>query len=298
MAADLPAVTESSPLSHRRSRLGNRLEIVGAALLFSTGGAVIKATTFNNWQVAGLRSLVAAITILLLMPGARRNWTWRAAAVGLAYALTLVLFVTANKLTTSANAIFLQSTAPLYLLVLGPLILKERVRLVDVLSMSVVACGLACFLIGHEPARTTAPRPFEGNLVALLSGFTYAFTITGLRWISSRPGARETPMATVALGNLIAFLICLPAIFPVGHAGPVDVAAILYLGVFQISLAYLLLSAGVRFVPAVAAGTLLLIEPALNPVWTWLVHGERPSTLAMFGGVLILTASAARARLE
>jgi len=256
----------------------------------------------NNWQVAGFRSLVAAIVILLLMPSARRNWTWRAAAVGLAYALTLVLFVTANKLTTSANAIFLQSTAPLYLLVLSPLILKERVRAVDVLVMAVVACGLACFLIGREPAWITAPRPFEGNLAALLSGLTYAFTITGLRWLGSRPDSpsrsREaSPMATVALGNILAFLICLPAAFPVNRAGPVDIAAILYLGVIQISLAYFLLSAGVRFVPAVGAGTLLLIEPALNPVWTWLLHGERPGSLAICGGALILLASAVRARL-
>lgn len=288
-AADRAAATEGS------QNLRHRLEIVGAALLFSTGGAVIKATSLNNWQVAGFRSLIAAITILLLMPRARRNWTWRAAAVGLAYALTLVLFVTANKLTTSANAIFLQSTAPLYLLVLSPWLLKERVRLVDVLVMAVVACGLACFFLGHEPARSTAPKPFEGNLVALLSGLTYSFTIAGLRWMASR--SETSPMATVALGNVIAFLICLPAIFPIEHAGVVDLAAILYLGVIQISLAYVLLSAGVRWVPAVAAGTLLLMEPALNPVWTWLVHGERPGTLAICGGALILTASAVRARL-
>ena len=122
--------------------------------------------------------------------------------MALAYALTLVLFVTANKLTTAANAIYLQSTAPLYLLVLSPVILKERVRRIDVLLMAVVACGLACVFLSHEPARTSAPQPFTGNLVALLSGFTYAFTITGLRWISSRPAARESPMATVALGNI------------------------------------------------------------------------------------------------
>ncbi len=283
--------------------LKHRLEIVGSALLFSTGGAVIKATSFNNWQIAGFRSLIAGITILLVMPGARRNWTWRAAAVGLAYAGTLVLYVTANKLTTSANAIFLQSTAPLYLLMLSPLILKERVRLPDVLVMAVVACGLACFFLGREPARTTAPYPFEGNLVALLSGLTYAFTIVGLRWISLKSGgglrstAEPSPMATVAIGNILAFLICLPAMFPVAHTGPIDIAAVFYLGVFQISLAYLLLSDGMRLVPAVAAGTLLLIEPALNPVWTWLVHGERPGTLAICGGSLILLASAARARL-
>ena len=236
------------------------------------------------------------MVILVLMPEARRNWTWRAAAVGLSYALTLVLFVTANKLTTAANAIFLQSTAPLYLLILSPLILKERIRRSDLLTMTVVAAGLACFFVGREPVRTTAPQPFLGNLFALGAGFAYAFTITGLRWISSRSDAVETPMATVALGNILAFLIAGPAAFPVHHAGFVDIAAILYLGIFQIALAYFLLGAGVRHIPAVEAGTLLLVEPALNPVWTWMLHGERPGLLAIGGGFLILAASAARTR--
>src|SRR4029077_18987598 len=107
---------------------------------------------------------------------------------------------------------------------------------------------------GREPARATAPQPFLGNILAAFSGLTYAFTITGLRWINSRPQARESNMATVALGNLIAFLICLPAALPAHNAGVVDWAAILYLGLFQISLAYFLLGAGMRFVPAVEAG--------------------------------------------
>jgi len=235
--------------------------------------------------------------ILLVMPSARRNWTLRAAGVALSYALTLVLFVTANKLTTAANAIFLQSTAPLYLLVLSPLILKERVRRSDVGLMAVVLCGLLCFFIGREPARSTAPNPSLGNLVALASGFTYAFTIAGLRWMEARPEARETSMSTVALGNVMAFLMCFPWALPVQHAGIADVAAILYLGVIQIALAYFLLGAGVRHIPAVEAGTLLLAEPAFNPVWTWLLHGERPGPWAIAGGTLILLASAARARM-
>jgi DME family drug/metabolite transporter len=296
--ADRPAVTESNGHPAVIPHFKYRLQIIGAALLFSTGGAAIKATSLNAWQVAGFRSGVAAIAILLLIPGARRNWTWRAAAIGLAYALTLVFFVAANKLTTAANAIYLQSTAPLYLLVLSPLILKERIRPKDLLLMSVVACGLACVFLAREPARATAPNPFAGNIVALLSGLTYGLTLTGLRWIASHPDARETPMATVALGNILACLICLPAALPVAHSGTFDWVAILYLGVFQISLAYYLLGAGIRHVPAVEAGTLLLVEPALNPVWTWLLHGERPSPLAICGGVLILAASAIRTRLS
>ena len=296
--AERPAVTANSGTSTVGPHIKNRLEIIGAALLFSTGGAAIKATTLNAWQVAGFRSGVAAIAILLLIPGARRNWTWRAALIGLAYALTLVFFVAANKLTTAANSIYLQATAPIYLLVLSPLVLKEHIRLRDVLLMSLVACGLVCVFLAREPATTTAPRPFAGNVLAILAGFTYGLTLTGLRWIGARPDARETPMATVAVGNVLACLICLPAALPVQHSLPFDWAAILYLGIFQISLAYYLLSAGIRFVPAVEAGTLLLIEPALNPVWTWLLQGERPTLLAIGGGVLILLASAIRTRLS
>src|SRR5688500_15647594 len=105
-----------------------RLQVLAAALLFSTGGAAVKATTLTAWQVAGFRSGIAALAVFLLVPAARRGWTWHVVPVGVAYAATLVLFVTANKLTTAANAIFLQASAPLYMLAFGPLLLREPVR--------------------------------------------------------------------------------------------------------------------------------------------------------------------------
>jgi drug/metabolite transporter, DME family len=120
----------------------SRLKLVAAALLFSTGGAAIKAIPFTSWQVAALRSGIAAATLALFAPAARRRWSWRTPVVGLAYASTLILFVLANKLTTSANAIFLQSTAPLYLLILSPLLLQERIAREDLLVMLLVGGGL------------------------------------------------------------------------------------------------------------------------------------------------------------
>ncbi|MFL5518957.1 MAG: EamA family transporter, partial [Gemmatimonadales bacterium] len=108
-----------------------RLQLIGAAVLFSTGGAAIKAAGFTGWQIASFRSGVAAVAIFLMTPAARRGWTPRAVLVGAAYATCLTLFVLANRLTTSASAIFLQSTAPLYLLVLGPWLLKEPIRRQD-----------------------------------------------------------------------------------------------------------------------------------------------------------------------
>jgi drug/metabolite transporter (DMT)-like permease len=266
----------------------HRLQILGAALLFSTGGAAIKATTLNSWQVAGFRSGVAALAVFLLVPAARRGWTWHVLPVGVAYASTLVLFVTANKLTTSANAIFLQSTAPLYVLLLGPFLLREAIRRRDLAFMVPIGVGLALFFVGAEAPVHTAPDPARGNLMALASGVFWALTVMGLRWMGNRGEGSALP--TVVAGNLIAFLACLPLALPV-HGGAVDWAVVAYLGVFQIAGAYLLLAAGIRHVSALEASTLLLLEPALNPVWAWLVHGESPSAWAIVGGVLIVGAT-------
>jgi DME family drug/metabolite transporter len=277
-----------------RDTTTHRLQLLGAALLFSTGGAAIKATTLTSWQVAGFRSAIAAAAVFLLVPAARRGWTWHVLPVGVAYASTLVLFVTANKLTTSANAIFLQSTAPLYMLIFGPLLLREAVSRRDLAFMAPVALGLGLFFVGSEAPSGTARDPALGNVLAAASGVAWALTLVGLRWLGNRRGGEGSALPTVVAGNLIAFLACLPAALPVVGAGPADWAAVGYLGVFQIGAAYLLLTAGIRHVPALEASVLLMLEPALNPVWAWLVHGERPGSWSIAGGVLILGATLLR----
>jgi DME family drug/metabolite transporter len=278
-----------------------RLDIVLAALLFSTGGAAIKGTGFaglhGGIQVACLRSGVAAIAIALMIPGSRRGWTWRTLVVGAAYAATLILFVAANKLTTSASAIFLQDTAPLYVLLAGPLLLHERVRRVDLIFMAVLMAGLSLFIISPGEAVATAPHPLEGNILALVSGIGWAASLVGLRWLARSEGGSDAAAAATVSGNLLAFLACLPFTFPV-HGDGVDWVLIVYLGVVQIGLAYVFLTKGVRYVPAFEVALLLFVEPALNPVWTWLIHGEKPSPLAILGGVLILGATALKLLLD
>jgi len=276
-----------------RATIG-RLELLGTALLFSTGGAAIKATAFTNWQVACFRSAIAAVAVLLLVPMARRNWGWRAPLVGLAYAATMVLFVTANKLTTAANTIFLQYTAPLYLLLIGPLVLKERVRRADLLMMPVLAMGVGLFFFSGQAASLTAPDPLRGDVLALLSGLTWALTVAGLRWLESRGAGTEAGMATVAAGNVIVFLACLPMVLPVASVETADWLVVGYLGLFQIGLAYVLLTRAVRSVPALEASLLMLIEPAISPVWAWVFHGEQPATLALAGAGLILAGTIGR----
>ncbi len=259
-------------------------------MLFSTGGAAIKAAEFDAWQIAGFRSGAAALSLLLILPAARRSWSWRAALVGVAYAATLVLFVLANRLTTSANTIFLQSTAPLYLLLLGPWLLHESVRRRDLVVMLAVGAGLVLFFVGAESPAATAPDPARGNLLAALSGLAWAATVTGLRWMSRRD-ASEGALPAVVIGNLIAFAGCLPFALPLGTHPITDWLSILYLGTVQIALAYVLVTSALKELPAFEASLILLLEPALNPVLTWLVHGEIPGVWALAGGTVILFAT-------
>lgn len=265
--------------------------LVAAALLFSTGGAAVKALGLDGWQIACFRSGTAAVVLALALPEARRNWNRRMVPVAAAYAATLICFVVANRLTTAANAIFLQSTAPLYLLLLGPLLLGERIRRSDLAFMAAVAAGMALFFAGTEHAAATASDPRLGNRIAALSGLTYAFALAGLRWMSRGRPAGNPGMATVMLGNIFACVAALPMALPVERVRPVDAAIILYLGAAQIGLAYWCVTRAMRRVPVFEANTVLLLEPAMNPVWVWLLHGEKPGGWALAGGAVILGAT-------
>ena len=158
----------------------------------------------------------------------------------MAYAATLTLFVLANRLTTAANTIYLQSTAPLYLALLAPWLLHEPTRKKDLLFMAAVGLGLALFFVGVEQPAETAPDPVRGNMLALASGVFWALTVCGLRWMGSAGGERNSATVAVVAGNVIAFLIALPLALPLGSHTAGDWALIGYLAVFQIALAYVL----------------------------------------------------------
>ena len=301
------------------TRAKARLALLAAAFLFSTGGAVIKATSLGGWQVAWLRSGVAAVALAALFPAARRGISGRAALVGLAYAATVLQFVLATKLTTAANAIFLQSSAPLYLLAIGPLVLKERVRPRDLGVLLLVAAGLVAVLSDGQRAQASAPDPVTGNVLGTVAGLTWALTITGLRSLRDRgheaaeppdedpavagprPRAvtrpqvrRDGALAAVTLGNLFACLAAMPFALASGGTdglSATDALLVVWLGLGQIGLAYVALTWGLRHVPALSASLLLLVEPALNPLWAFAAQGEVPGALACLGGALILGAT-------
>jgi drug/metabolite transporter (DMT)-like permease len=218
--------------------------------------------------------------------------------VGFAYAACLTLFVLANRLTTAANTIYLQSTAPLYLLVLSPWLLKEPIRRQDLGFMAAVGVGLALFFVSEEIPVASAPDPVRGNLLALISGFCWALTVCGLRWLGSGQGNRGSAMAAVVSGNITAFLVALPMGMPLGSHAALDWAVVIYLGVFQIAVAYVLVTSGLARIPALEASLILLIEPVLNPVWAWLFQGERPGPWAVLGGAVILGSTALKGWLD
>lgn len=274
-----------------------RLLVCAAAALFSTGGAAIKLVSLSGWQVASFRSGIAAIAVLIMLEQARRRWTWRTLLVAVGYAGTLTLFVLATKLTTAANAIFLQATAPLYLAFLGPWLLAEPLRRRDLLFMTALVAGLGLFFLGTEPPRATAPDPMTGNLLAIGSGMCWAMTVLGLRWMETRQDASQGSAASaVVAGNVLAFVVGLPFALPIAAVSSTDVLVMTYLGIFQIAVPYALLTMAMRHVPALEAALLLSIEPVLNPVWAWLVHGEMPTGFAIGGGGIIVAATVLSAR--
>jgi DME family drug/metabolite transporter len=273
-----------------------KAHLLAAALLFSTGGLVIKSIALTGWQVACLRAVIAGVVVAMLLPESRRNWQLRLIGPAISYAAMLILFVISTKLTTAANAIFLQATAPLYLVFLGPSLLKERTRREDWLTLLVMGAGMTLFFLGEPSAQATAPRPVLGNFLAAAGGLAWALVLLSLRVWGRKHPTQNHGMQVVLAGNLLAAVLCAPFIFPLESATPMDLGLVGYLGVFQVALAYLMMTKGMRQVPALEASMILLVEPVLNPVWTWLVLGENPGWLAILGGALILSGTALRFR--
>jgi drug/metabolite transporter, DME family len=278
----------------RMSTTTGRLQALAAAVLFSTGGAGLKAEAFSAAQMSGLRSGVAAL-VLFAWLGGRVDLSLPILGASLLYAATVSLFVAATKLTTAAAAIFLQSAALLLIIPLAPLVLGERFRPRDALFLAPITAGLWLSFAGGSAASQTAPDPGTGNLLALGSCASWALTLLSLRALERRPGGHGAGLQVAAVGNAVAALVALPFGWPLPSAPVADWATVVYLGVFQIAAAYWCLTAALRKLPALEASILLLIEPVLNPVWTWLIRGEAPGAATVAGGGLIVGATFLRA---
>ena len=277
-----------------------RWMLLAAAALFSTGGAAIKWTGLAGWQVAGGRSAIAVVALLLFLREARAWPTALQWGVGAAQAAALVLFALANKLTTSANSIFLQSTAPIWIVLVAPLILKERATRRDLMFLLMMVSGLLVVFLGEHATQATAPDPAKGNLLAVLSGVAWALAVIGLRKLATQAGSDSSNAAIGALvaGNVLAASVGLFMADIPTSVHPADAWVLVYLGVFQIGLAYVCVVRGLARVGALDASLLLLVEPVLNPVFAWAVHGETLSTATWIGGAVLLGGTATKAVLD
>ena len=260
------------------------LFIVAAAILWSSGGIGIKAVSDPPLKVTFYRSLFAAIALLILFGRdvwGRRRWNSTAvfAAAIISYGACLTSFVVATKWTTAANAIFLQYAGVVWVLLFSPLITKEPMRLRDAIAIGVAMSGMALFFVGRFDT-----RGMSGNVMALVSSVFFATLILMLR--------RENLAAESAItwGNVAVAVALLPFVWNDLSLTPKSFAVLLFLGLFQIGLPYVLFARGLKYVSATQASLTGMLEPIANPLWVFLLLGEQPSGFAIAGAAVVLCA--------
>jgi DME family drug/metabolite transporter len=270
--------------SQEGPKISPLLFVLAAAVLWSTGGLFIKWVKVSGLELSFGRSLTAAITVAIFTKREGFGLNRVTAAASALYAALLILFVLATKQTTAANAIFLQYTAPVYLLIFEPLFYREKFRLRDLLTVAVCVAGMSLFFVGK-----LRPEDLSGNFLALASGLCFALYFLLLRHSKSRAVNRAS---SVIYGNLLVVLIAAPAgLAALPTMSTHDVLSVVYLGVVQIGIAYTLFTVAMaRGVRSLDAGIVGYIEPILNPIWVFLVIGERPSNWALLGGAIIIVA--------
>ncbi|HSS43916.1 MAG TPA: DMT family transporter [Thermoanaerobaculia bacterium] len=259
------------------------LLVAAAALLWSTGGVGIKALEDPPLKVAFFRSAFAAVALIAILrprPGRLSATFWTAVV---SYAACLTTFVVATKTTTAANAIFLQYSGVVWVLLLSPVVLREPLRARDVLAVSLSLCGMALFFVGKFGSGKA------GDLVALASGVFFAVLVLSLR--RERDKGAE---AAVTYGNVLAAALLFPFVRDNLALSGRSTAILLFLGLFQLAGAYTLFVHGLRHVTATQATLVSMLEPVTNPVWVFLFLGERPSPFAALGGAIVLGAIAWR----
>ncbi len=256
-----------------------------AALCWSLGGLLIKAVEWPPLAVAGARGFIAALFLMATCRGLRFHFS-RAQVIGaVGYAACTISFCTATKLTTAANAILLQYTAPVWVALFGAWFLGERATRADWLTIAAVLAGMTLFFA--DGLELTA---MLGNTVAILSGVFFAAMTIALR--RQKDGS---PVESIILGNLLAFAIGLPWIVEAPALSATGWAALVALGVVQLGVSYWLYARAIKQVTALEAVLVPVIEPILNPLWVLLALGEKPSAFALFGGTVVLVAVVARA---
>ncbi|HYJ92341.1 MAG TPA: DMT family transporter [Pyrinomonadaceae bacterium] len=264
------------------SNIPPQVLVLIAVLMWSTGGVLIKLTSLNAFQITFFRSFLAAVTVLFLTRKAGLGLNLYGIITSAIYAILLFLFVWATKHTTAANAIFLQYTAPIYILILGPFIIGERFHWRDLITIIFCIGGMTLFFVGKLEL-----NDYWGNIAALCSGIFLGLYIMLLR--HPRAAGTNSVIAVIYGNFLLALLTASSGVAAISIISLRDFVLVAVLGIFQIGLSYIL------FIKGVTSGTRPLdasiigfFEPILNPVWVFLFYGEQPSNWAILGGLVIV----------
>ena len=258
------------------------------ALLWSSSGLFIKLLTLDAFQISFYRSGIAALTVLtvslLKTKKLKFETDFSSNLTAVFFAGILIFFVLATKMTTAANAIFLQFTAPIYLLILEPLILKIKFEPKNLITILITVCGMVLFFFGKLDIGN-----IYGNVLAIISGICFAsFTLLLRR--KKLLKRSENTLNSVILGNAMVAVISFFVIFPRFSLTPSQIIILLYMGIFQIGISYIIFNEGIKYVSATESMIIATLEAIFNPIWVFLGIGERPSIFAIAGGIIIMAA--------
>lgn len=266
----------------KNTRMKAILFLIGASVLWSTGGLLIKLVNWNPVAIAGARSGISALLMLAYLR--KPVHVEKEKVVGaIFYSTTVILFVIANKMTTAANVILLQYSAPIWVAIMSVWILKEKVRRLDWITIALVMGGMVLFFIGDLQV-----GQMVGNALSVLSGVMLAGVIISLKMVKT-----GSPVEVPLLGNALTFIVALP--FIMGSMPDMQsIIGLVLLGVFQLGFSYMLFAEASKHVSAVEAILVPVIEPLLNPIWVFMYTGEAPGMLAVLGGFVVVSAVVGR----
>ncbi|MFN7119349.1 MAG: DMT family transporter [Saprospiraceae bacterium] len=271
-------------LSRLTAHQAGVLAVILAAIVWSTGGLFIKLLPFEPMTILFYRSACAAILFSVIYQKKVLQLNGITLLVSILYALLMITFVISTKLTTAANAIFLQYTAPIYVLLLEPVLFRIPLERINIWTIVVCILGMMLFFLGDlEVGNMT------GNWIALGSGILLAGMM-----LAQRRNAPERHESAIFWGNIITIIIAFPTYLQSASPTMIQWGMLLFLGFIQIGVGYLLFTYGLKRVFAIEGSLLAMLEPILNPVWVFLGYGEMPSRFALLGGVIIIVMLAVR----
>jgi len=258
------------------------LAMAATAFLWSIAGLFIKVIDWNPIAIAGMRSFVASIVILIYIKRPVIHFSFPQIAAAVANAATMLLFVSANKTTTAANAIILQYIAPVSTAFIGAFLLKERTRIEHYAAIPVVAAGMIVMFFDE----LGGGRLF-GNILAVMSAVTFGFYFVFMRM--QKDGS---PLESILLSHWLTAGICIiiSLFLPVPHVAAKSLVAIAVLGIVQVGISSVLFSFAIKRISAVSAILIAVIEPVFNPIWVFFAIGEAPGAYALAGGGIIVLA--------